>query len=128
MRVDRWLWCARFFKTRTQAAAAISKGSVRLGGERIKAGRQIGVGDVLRVDRGADVVDLEVLGLPSRRGPAAEAEGFFEESLESIARREKRATDRTADSRLRPPTAGRPDKRTRRLLRTQRRGSSVLDE
>lgn len=108
--------------------AAIRKGSIRLGGGRIKAGRQIVVGDALRIDRGADVVDLEVLGLPSRRGPASEAEGLFEESPESIARREQRAAGRKADSRLGPPTAGRPDKRTRRLLRTQRRGSSVLDE
>ena len=128
MRVDRWLWCARFYKTRAQAASAVRHGSIRLGGERVKAGRQLAVGDALRIDRGAEVLDLKVLGLPTRRGPVLEAQGFYEESRDSVERREKRVAGRKAGLNLGPPTAGRPDKRTRRLLRTQRRGPSVLDK
>jgi len=123
VRIDRWLWCARFFKTRSLAASAVRGGKVRLAGERVKAAREVSVGDVLAIHRGASATEVRVLGLPVRRGPAAEAAALYEETEGSIERRQVTAERRRTVPGLTPPTQGRPDKRTRRLVRHQRRGS-----
>ena len=122
MRIDRWLWCARFFKTRSLAASAVRGGKIRLGGERVKAAREVSVGDALSIYREGTVTDVRVLKIPSRRGPATEAASLYEETSASIRRREAAVERRRAQPNLVPPTAGRPDKRTRRLVRHHRRG------
>ncbi len=121
MRADRWLWYARFFKTRTLATNAVRSGRVRVDGERAKAAREVSIGSALSIHRGDSFVDVHVLKIPSRRGPAAEAADLYEEKSESIERREKATKKKRSAWRFGPPTQGRPDKRTRRLLRKQRR-------
>ena len=120
-RLDKWLWQARFYKTRSQATAAIQGGKVHLNSERIKPAHRVRVGDRLSLSLGGIVAEFEVLGLPVRRGPAAEAQSHFQETPASAARRSVlREQQRLARvSTPRPDT--RPDKRDRRrLMRMQR--------
>src|ERR1700754_1569353 len=86
-RLDKWLWHTRFFKTRSLATAAISGGKVHLNGERIKPAHRVRVGDHLSLSLMGIVGEFEVLGLPVRRGPASEAQGFFVETAASAERR-----------------------------------------
>jgi ribosome-associated heat shock protein Hsp15 len=120
-RLDKWLWHARFFKTRSLATAAISGGKVHLNAERVKPAHRVRVGDRLSLSLQGIVAEFEVLGLPLRRGPAAEAQAQY---LETAASTERRATLRE-QQRLaqvsRPRPDARPDKRERRrLMRLQR--------
>ena len=116
VRIDRWLWAARMYKTRSQAAAAIDGGKVRVNDARPKTGAPVRVGDVVRVRHGPIERTLRVTGLAERRGRASEAAGLFEETAESLARRR----EREAQLKLMPdPTyrgKGRPTKRERREL------------
>lgn len=124
LRVDRWLWCARFFKSRSAAADAVRGGHVRLNGQRVKPAHAVKVGDALQIalPRGPDR-DVAIAVIPTRRGPAPEAASSYVETPESIERRRKAAEDRAARGPYLPPTAGKPDKRTRRLLlRARQRG------
>ena len=124
LRIDRWLWCVRAFKTRTLAANAVRAGHVRLNGERVKAAHDVKVGDAVSIssERGSGR-DLVVTAIPWRRGPAPEALACYVETPESVERRRAEAERRAAVPELAPPTAGRPDKRTRRLLlRVRQRG------
>jgi len=116
-RVDRWLWFARFFKSRSLAAAAVAGGKVHVNGERVKPSREIVPGDRLDVAQGADIASVVVRALPSRRGPAAEASACFEESDESRARREAARLQRRHDRQLHVAPPSRPDKRARRAIR-----------
>ncbi len=115
-RIDRWLWAARFYKTRSQAAAAIEGGKVRLGDVRPKTGAQVKIGDVVRVRSGPIERTVVVRGLGERRGTAAVAAALYEETAESLARRR----EREAQLKLMPETSfrgkGRPTKRQRREL------------
>ncbi len=120
LRVDRWLWCARFFKTRSLAAEEVKAGHVRLNGQRTKPAHEIKVGDALRIAKGHDDIEVVVAAIPQRRGPATEALACYDETPESIERRRLRALQRASAPVLDMPTAGRPDKRTRRLMRTRR--------
>lgn len=119
-RLDKWLWHARFFKSRSQATAAVTGGKVRVGGQTAKASRAIGPGDVVEVTLGPRAVEIVVRGLPVRRGPAPEARRAYEETAASIERGQRFMEQRRiAASAPRPP--GRPDKHDRRdLLRLQR--------
>jgi ribosome-associated heat shock protein Hsp15 len=113
LRLDRWLWAARFFKTRSQAAAAITNGKVEVNGERAKRSRPVRLGDELRVRKGPYVLHVIVRGLPERRGPAAEAALCYEETEAGRRARETLA----AELRAAPPRPhGRPTKRDRRVL------------
>lgn len=116
VRIDRWLWAARMYKTRSQAAAAIEGGKVRLNDVRPKTGAPVRVGDVVRVRQGPIERTLRVTGLAERRGRASEAAGLLEETAESLARRR----EREAQLKLMPdPTyrgKGRPTKRERREI------------
>jgi ribosome-associated heat shock protein Hsp15 len=126
LRVDRWLWCARFFKSRSAAAEAVHGGHVRLNGQRVKPSHAVRVGDALQIalPRGPDR-DVAIAVIPTRRGPAPEAAASYVETPESIERRRKAAEERAARGSYLPPTAGKPDKRTRRLLlRARQRGIS----
>jgi len=126
LRVDRWLWCARFFKSRSAAGEAVRGGHVRLNGQRVKPAHAVKVGDALQiaVPRGPER-DVAIATIPTRRGPAPEAAASYVETAESVERRRKAAEERAARGSYLPPTAGKPDKRTRRLLlRARQRGIS----
>lgn len=116
VRADKWLWAARFFKTRALATAAINGGKVHVNGERIKPGRRLVAGDRLTISRGGCSMDVRVVSLSARRGPAAEAQALYLESGDSVRRREELALQR----RLEGPGPGqrerRPDKRARRQI------------
>ena len=122
LRVDKWLWAARFFKTRANATRAVTGGKVHLNGTRIKPAHGVRVGDTLRIRRDNFEFTLIVARLAARRGPASEAQTLYEEAATSIAQRaELAATLRAARAAgVRRPR--RPDKRTRRQLREIRMG------
>jgi ribosome-associated heat shock protein Hsp15 len=121
-RLDKWLWCARFFKTRSLAAQAVSGGKVHLNGERVKAAHVVRVGDRISLNLEGTSAHFDVLGLPARRGSAPEARTHYAETPESAERRAQlREQHRLAQlSRPRPDT--RPDKRQRRRLVKFQRG------
>jgi ribosome-associated heat shock protein Hsp15 len=113
LRVDKWLWCARFFKTRSLAQEAVEGGHVQLDGDRIKASRVVKPGDRLQITRDREQFVVDVVSIPVRRGPAAEAREHYRETEESeAARAHVRELNRLAG----PVSTGRPDKRERRDL------------
>lgn len=117
VRLDLWLWAARFYKTRSLAKQAIETGKVDVGGQRAKPSRTVRVGDAMRIARGDETFDIEVLGLSDQRGPAKIAQALYVESETSKARRlEVLATLRAARAGYQPPET-KPDKRARRLIR-----------
>jgi len=119
LRVDKWLWCARFFRSRGLAQAAVEGGHVQVNGERVKPARVVRVGDRLRITRERERFEVEVTGIPARRGPATEAREHYRETPESEA---ARATAREFDRLSAPVSSGRPDKRERRdLIRVVKR-------
>jgi ribosome-associated heat shock protein Hsp15 len=124
LRIDRWLWCARFFKSRSAAAEAVRGGHVRVNGQRVKPAYAVKVGDALSIEAPRlPERDITIAAIPVRRGPAAEAAGAYLETPESLERRRRAAEQRALHVAFAPPTAGRPDKRTRRLLlRARQRG------
>lgn len=115
MRLDRWLWAARFFKTRSLAQQAITGGHVHLNGQRVKAARAVRTGDRLEITRGEEHFEVCVIGLAGPRGPAAVARGLYEETEASAAARAAAQQLRRDLAGSRPP-ASRPDKRDRRRL------------
>ncbi|MGN0859766.1 MAG: RNA-binding S4 domain-containing protein [Stenotrophomonas sp.] len=116
IRLDVWLWAARFFKTRSLAKQAVETGKVEVGGQRAKASRTVRIGDVLQVSRGEENFQLCVLGLSDSRGPAPVAQALYAESEASRAAREAARAQRLAmRDGFRPPEQ-RPDKRARRLI------------
>jgi ribosome-associated heat shock protein Hsp15 len=122
MRLDKWLWAARFFKTRSIASAEVDGGHVELNGERAKPAKQVRVGDELRIRQHQSTHVVHVRGLSERRGPASEAQLLYEETDASRVERERLAEQR----RLAPTPAyeegGRPTKRDRRdMSRVKRR-------
>jgi len=116
VRIDKWLWAARFFKTRSQAREAIVGGKVHLNGHRVKPGRALGPGDSLRIQRGAEEYIIDVLELSTRRGPASEAQALYRESDESRTRREQLAAQQKLERQQHATRVRRPDKRQRRRL------------
>ncbi len=122
LRIDRWLWFTRFFKTRSLAAKAVAGGHVRVNGERARPGQRVAAGDRLDIVRDRLTWEIEVLGVPARRGPASEAQRHFRESEASAARRRELSDSLRNDRLQMPRTDGRPDKHTRRLLRRRNRG------
>jgi ribosome-associated heat shock protein Hsp15 len=120
-RLDKWLWHARFYKTRSLATAAINGGKVRLNAERIKPAHRVRIGDRLSLTQAGIVAEYQVLGLPVRRGPAAEAQSHFLETPASAERRARLREQQRLAQLTRPRSEGRPDKRDRRrLMRLQR--------
>jgi ribosome-associated heat shock protein Hsp15 len=117
VRIDKWLWAARFFKTRSMASKAVGGGHVQVNGNRVKPARVVQVGDTLYIRRGLIAFEVVVLELSGRRGPAVKAQTLYEETVESIERREHQIMER----RLQRPAdllpARRPDKRERRKIR-----------
>jgi len=122
MRVDKWLWAARFFKTRGLAQQAIETGRVKLGGERVKPAREVKPGDRLEVAVGDQRWELVVQGLSKQRGPASEARRLYQEIEASRLRREATLAERRRMVEPARELHGRPTKRDRRVLERFRRG------
>lgn len=120
LRIDKWLWAARFFKTRTLATQAIELGRVRVDGERIKPAREVAVGEQLQIQVGEARIDVIVRALSAMRGPAPVARLLYEETAESVARREQRAAARAYAPEPAQDIKGRPTKRDARELRRLR--------
>ena len=116
IRLDKWLWAARFFKTRSLAAAAINGGKVHLNGARCKPARNVRIGDTLEIRRGGETLDIIVKRLSNRRGPASEAALLYEESADSVTRRLVQREQRRLSTQQAPHPSGRPSKRDRRRL------------
>lgn len=122
LRVDRWLWFARFYKTRTAASAAVQGGHVRVNGEPARTATRVRIGDRIRLVRRQLTWELTVTGIPGRRGPTKEARSCYRESEDSEARRQQIVTELKTDRLQMPMTRGKPDKHTRRKLRQRSRG------
>lgn len=116
MRIDKWLWAARFFKTRSLASQAVDSGKVHLNGERCKPAREIHLNDALRIRAGEADWQVLVRGLSDRRGPATVAQTLYEETPESRAGREEQAAMRKLGKEPAREIKGRPTKRDRRRL------------
>ena len=118
VRIDKWLWAARFFKTRTLAAEAIELGRVRIGGERIKPSREARIGDLVEVLAGEHALACVIRALSAQRGPAPVAQQLYEETADSRARRERRREIARYGAEPARAIRGRPTKRDGRLLRS----------
>lgn len=116
MRIDKWLWAARFFKTRSLATKAVEGGKVKLNGGRVKPAKELRPGDRLHVQIGETEWDLTVLALSERRGPATEARALYQEDEASRARREQQVLERRLYASPGGEMKGRPTKRARRLI------------
>jgi ribosome-associated heat shock protein Hsp15 len=117
VRIDKWLWAARFYKTRSQATEAVDGGKVELNGARVKPAKEIKVGDELRIRLGPYAHLVSVRALSEKRGPASVAQALYAESAESIAAREKLREDhRLAPAMFVYEEKGRPTKKDRRAL------------
>ena len=124
IRLDKWLWAARFYKTRSLATVAVNGGKVHVNGERVKPARDVRLGDVISLTRGGDPMELTVRGISDKRGKAVDAQSLYEETAASIATRAERATLRKIRALNNPAPAKRPDKKSRRqIIRFVRKGS-----
>ncbi len=116
VRFDKWLWAARFYKTRTLAAQAIEAGQARIGDERVKPAHVVRIGDAICVRKAGTVWDVRVTGLADRRGSATDAAALYAETEESRRAREEEAAQRKAAAAMDTRFPGRPTKRQRRKL------------
>nr|WP_315252685.1 S4 domain-containing protein [uncultured Duganella sp.] len=116
VRLDKWLWAARFFKTRSLATEAVDRGRVTANGDRVKPARSVKLGDVLEIDNGSDQWEIDVMGLSDVRGPATVARNLYEETELSVARRAAVAENRRMYREPGTTIKGRPTKRDRREL------------
>lgn len=116
VRLDKWLWAARFFKTRALAGEAVSGGKVHLGGHRIKPSRTVKLNDCFEIRRGFELFEVVVTAVSDRRGSAQEAQSLYRETEASVAKRDAEAEKRKLAALARPRTEGRPDKKQRRQI------------
>lgn len=116
VRLDRWLCAARFYKSRTQAAGAITGGKARLGGRRVKPGALVAPGDLVTVRKGPYEIELVVRGLAEKRGPASVAARLYEETKDSAEARERVAAALRTQPVVEFHGKGRPTKRDRRKM------------
>lgn len=116
IRLDKWLWAARFFKTRTMAAEAVAGGKVQVGGQRSKSSHTVRLGETVRIQRGPDEYLITVRGLSNQRRPAREAVLLYEETADSRRRREELSEQRRLQAADGSPSAGRPTKQDRRRI------------
>ncbi len=117
LRIDKWLWAARFYKTRSLAAQAVEGGKAKLNGERVKPSKDVKPGDLVEVRSGELQWRVEVRAVSPRRGPAAEAAKLYAETDESRVRREQTLLMRRAGPHPAHDAQGRPTKRDRRMIR-----------
>lgn len=117
VRIDKWLWAARFYKTRSLAAEAVGGGKVQVNGSRVKPARALKVGDTVAINKQGFAYVLRVLALSERRGPARAAQTLYEEPLDSVRRREALAEQHKLAAASAPHPQRKPDKKARRQLR-----------
>ncbi|MEO8600487.1 MAG: RNA-binding S4 domain-containing protein [Burkholderiaceae bacterium] len=116
VRIDKWLWAARFFKTRSLATEAVDNGKVRCNDERVKPARKLNPGDLLAINNGATEWEVEVIALSDVRGSATQAQLLYAETPKSILKRQHEAEQRRLFHEPTSEIKGRPTKRDRRLL------------
>jgi ribosome-associated heat shock protein Hsp15 len=116
IRLDKWLWAARFFKTRSLAKQAVEGGKVRYNGERCKVSKSVEIGAKLALTQGWDKLEVEVLKLADQRGPAPQAQLLYRETDASRSAREAAAAERKAFAASAPQTPERPNKKQRRQI------------
>lgn len=116
VRLDKWLWAARFFKTRQLAHEAIAGGKIHLNGQRVKPGKEVGIGARLEISKDQLTWEIDVTALSSRRGPASQAALLYRETPESESRRHAELARRREQRELDLPYEGRPTKRDRRMI------------
>lgn len=121
VRVDKWLWAARFYKTRALATEAVAGGRVHVNGERVKPAKLIHLSDVLEITRGTERWTVRVEGLAERRGPAHVAQGLYTETDDSRSAREQHTLERRFARALGADLGARPTKQARRRLDALRR-------
>ena len=119
-RIDKWLWAARFFKTRSLASEAVERGRVKLNEERCKPARALKVGDLLDIDNGSTEWQVRVLALSEQRGPAPVARQLYEETPEGLRRQQEQAERRRLFAEPADAIRGRPTKRDRRAIERSR--------
>jgi ribosome-associated heat shock protein Hsp15 len=122
VRIDKWLWAARFFKTRALATSAVLGGRVHVNGERAKPAKLVRTGDVLEVTKGTERWRVDVTQIAEKRGPASVAQAMYSESAESRAEREQQALARRLARTPGDDAGARPTKQARRRLDAMRRG------
>lgn len=116
IRIDKWLWAARFFKTRSLASEAVNGGHVMINGERVKPSKGVQTGDRVSIRRESEQYEVTVTGLAGKRGSASVAQTLYEESDESIRARELLREQRRLQAAGTPAPSRRPDKRSRRHI------------
>jgi ribosome-associated heat shock protein Hsp15 len=121
-RIDKWLWAARFAKTRSAAKELVAAGHVKVGGDRVKPARDVGVGDTIEIRLGPSRRTVVVTGVAERRGPAKVAATLYEETPESREERERLAAERRLARPLGADLGARPTKQERRRLEALRKG------
>ena len=117
LRIDKWLWAARFFKTRAIAADAVNGGKVHINGQRVKSSRFVQIGDRLEITRGQIHSVIDVIALSDKRGPAKVAQTLYQETPESIEVRGLKSQQRKLLNASMPKSQGKPDKHQRREIR-----------
>jgi ribosome-associated heat shock protein Hsp15 len=122
LRLDKWLWCARFFKTRSLATAAVSGGKVHVNGAGVKPAHEVRIDDHLEISRGGERHVVVVRGLTSKRGSASTARLLYEETADSRETRARHAELRKLAALASPAPAKRPDKKSRRLIHRFKQG------
>jgi ribosome-associated heat shock protein Hsp15 len=122
VRIDKWLWAARFFKTRSAASDAVLGGRVHLNGARVKPAKDVRADDVVEISIGELRWTVVVRGVAARRGPAPVAQALYEETADSVARREQAAAERKLARPFGSESGARPTKQDRRRLDALRRG------
>ncbi|WP_417687765.1 ribosome-associated heat shock protein Hsp15 [Pseudidiomarina sp.] len=121
VRLDKWLWAARFYKTRSLARQMVQSGKVQVDGQRPKPAKTISVGQLIKLKKGYDVVEVEVVELSDQRRGAPEAQKLYQETEASIERREREAELRKANALYNPHPDHKPDKKERRELLKMKR-------
>lgn len=123
VRLDKWLWAARLYKTRSLATVAVNGGKVHVNGARVKPARDVRVGDLISLTRSDEPMELTVCGISDKRGKAAVAQALYEETAGSATARATRAVLRKERAQRNPAPEKRPDKKARRnIIRFTKRG------
>ena len=117
IRIDKWLWAARFFKTRALASKAVDGGKVHVNGQRVKSSRLIQIGDRLEIARGQIQSVVDITKLSDKRGPVKVAQNLYQETAGSIEQRELKSQQRKLLNASMPTSLGKPDKHQRRQIR-----------
>ncbi|QBG35919.1 RNA-binding S4 domain-containing protein [Litorilituus sediminis] len=116
-RLDKWLWAARFYKTRAIAKQMIDGGKVFYNGQRTKSGKSVALGDIIKIRQGYEEKEVEVIALADKRRDATFAQTLYQETEQSLASREKNALARKQGILLSPASETKPDKKQRRQIR-----------